>query len=87
MPMFDYKCYVCGTELQNNFVLNYKEVVECKKCGNGMARLFPDSFTPDVFPSEGITIEHAASEPITFRSKKEMREYERKHNCEFGALL
>ena len=79
MPLYDLKCLKCGNELKEHFCRTYGELVQCEGCGEVMQRM-PVKFCPDVFPKEGVFLEHVSSEGKTFFSKEEMREFEKKHD-------
>ena len=84
MPTYDFKCQTCGKRLDNQFQPMSADNPEC--CGEKMETV-PGLCNGYVFPAEGITLEHVASTPQTFYSKKEMVNYANKHNLELGALL
>jgi hypothetical protein len=91
MPIFDYKCPECGGIKKDVFVKHWATPIYCKgQCYSPdkivkMEKL-PSRFFADVFPSEGIFLEHVSPEGKTFHSKKEMRQYAREHDLELGAL-
>ena len=85
MPIYDFKCLKCGKEKKDVFTRSWEEIVKCE-CGKEMQKV-PSRFMPDVFPAEGLHLEHVSPEGKTFHSKKEMRQYEKDHNVELGALL
>ncbi len=89
MPIFDYQCVLCNNIERDIFVHSLNSPVICSKCQGETVRLFPvDSrFVPDVFPTDGIFLEHVSAKGKRFYSKKEMIQYARKHNLELGALL
>jgi predicted nucleic acid-binding Zn ribbon protein len=84
MPIFDYRCDGCGKEKKDEFVAKWDEDVICS-CGRTMEKL-PSLFHADVFPSEGLFLEHVSAEGKTFYSKAEMRQYAKDHDLELGAL-
>ena len=86
--IYDYQCDKCLHKLIDVYVRRMDERVDCPKCENEMTRLFPvDSrFKPYVFPADGIHLEHVSATGKTFYSKKEMRDYAKKHDLELGAL-
>lgn len=88
MPIYDYECLSCKTKETDVFTRSWDEKRKCKACGKIMKRLFPiDSrFYPDIFPAEGIFLEHVSPEGKRFFSKKEMRDYAEEHDLELGAL-
>ncbi len=76
MPIFDYKCENCQNEEKDEFVHRFDATVVCSKCGNVMTKLpcFPNVQT---FPSDGVFLEHVSPEGETFRSRKDMLDYEK----------
>ena len=84
MPIYDFQCS-CGSMKKDEFVRSWKTIVSCDECGAAMKRT-PTQFAPHVFPSDGIHLSNVSSKGKTFYSKKEMREYAKKHDLELGAL-
>lgn len=60
--------------------------IKCSECGTVMMKLVPKLFGADVFPSDGVYLEHVSPEGKTFHSKQEMKDYEKKHKVELGYL-
>jgi len=87
MPTFDYKCPSCHRKIKNEFVHSYKDKVKCIQCGAIMSKLFPDKVFIEAFPNGGIYLEHVGAKGKTFKSKREMRKYEKENNVELGYLL
>jgi len=87
MPLYNYKCLKCQTE-EEEFVFKWDEVVECEECGCQKERQFPDSMGPIGFgwPEGGVTLEHAESQPIHLKSRKDAQDYQRKNNVQLGCL-
>ena len=91
MPIFDFKCPECGTINENVFLKNWFSPRYCEKrinesfCLHKMEKI-PSRFFADVFPPEGIFLEHVSSTGKRFHSKREMRQYAKKHDLELGAL-
>lgn len=85
MPVYDFKCTICGKFKLNELTLSWEEKVLC--CGEPMLREFPLTTNVYSFPSEGITLEHVGPKPVTFHSKSEMRRFAKDKNLELGALL
>ncbi len=88
MPIFDYKCPGCAHIEEDFFVKSWDQIVLCKvgTCKKLKMEKLPSRFFADVFPNGGIFLEHVSSEGKTFHSKKEMRQYAKKHDLELGAL-
>ena len=84
MPMFDVICERCKVELDDIFVPSNGEL-RCPICGY-LVRKKPSRFFPDVFPSDGIFLEHVSATGKRFYSRKEMKEYAKANNLELGAL-
>ena len=90
MPVYDYKCPNCGRKESDRFVHKFDAVVECIQCKAVMKKLFTNSakfVQADVFPSDGVFLEHVSATGKRFFSKKEMRDYEIKNDVELGYLL
>ena len=87
MPIFDFKCPECGKIVKDEFVHKHDATVPCPVCKVRMQKMFVNTFVVDVFPKDGVYLEHVSSTGETFHSKKKMREYERKNNVELGYLL
>lgn len=77
MPIFDYRCDNCKRVSNDVYVEKHDEIVSCVECRVTMEKL-PSLFKPSVFPDDGVTLNHLESSPKTFRSKQEMRDYEKK---------
>lgn len=89
MPVFDFKCPNCGRKMVDEFVHTADTVVKCVQCGAPMKRLFTSSakfVAADVFPSNGVYLEHVSSKGHVFRSKREMYQWEREHSQKLGYL-
>jgi len=86
MPIFDYECGDCGHIKQDVFVKSWKEPVDCIRCACAMTKLCA---VPQMhlIPIDGIHLKHVCPGGKTFHSKREMKEYAKKHNLELGALL
>ena len=87
MPLYDYICPKCKNE-QRDFVWKWEEEVDCEECGELTERQFPTSMGPIGFgwPEGGVTLEHAESQPIHLKTRREAKDYERKHNVQLGCL-
>ncbi len=86
MPVWDFKCSTCGLVLVDQVLHSYDVGVVCPKCGIEMKRQFPTGVQIDVFPEEGVHLEHVSAEGHTFHSKAEMRRYEKEHKVQLGYL-
>jgi predicted nucleic acid-binding Zn ribbon protein len=92
MPVYDYvcnnkNCKSFGKRADNVFVHRHVDTIKCKGCNKTMTRLFPNSVSLDIIPSEGIFIRDASPQGVVFHSKSEMRDYQKKHNVQLSALL
>lgn len=78
MPIYDLACndHVCGNKMEFYTKGFNAEFPHCPECGSDMHTV-PSLFKPDVFPSEGVFLEHASAKGETFHSKKEMRDFEK----------
>ena len=85
MPIYDYKCE-CGEEKKDEFVFSWDTVITCDKCKKPMIKLFSGFRFPHTFPKNGIFLEHVSPEGKLFHSKKEMKDYAKKHDLQLGAL-
>lgn len=85
--MYDYLCHVCDTQEQH-FVHKREDEVTCEKCGEPKHRLFNTKLGPINFgwPEDGITLEHVGPEPVHFNTRKEAKEYAKKHDLQLGCL-
>ncbi len=86
MPVFDYKCPSCERKIIDEYVSHYKNKVKCKQCGANMSKLVPIRVNADVFPAEGVYLEHVSATGKTFYSKKEMRTFEKENKMELHYL-
>jgi putative FmdB family regulatory protein len=85
MPIYDLKCPSCNHILRNEYRRSPDEKIKCPRC-RALTKRLVCSFSPHVFPSEGIFLEHASPEGKRFFSKREMREYEKKTGSMIGML-
>lgn len=83
MPIYDYQCE-CGAEKKDEFVQAWDTIILCD-CGKQMKKK-PSRFFPDVFPADGIFLEHVSPTGQRFHSKKEMRKFAKDNDLELGAL-
>ncbi len=86
MPIFDYKCDRCVWVVKDLFVSNWDNLVICRKCGSNMTKLccVPQMH---IIPADGIHLKHVCPGGKTFHSKRDMKQYAKKHDLELGALL
>ncbi len=87
MPIYDFLCSTCGRKKPDEFVHKVDAEVKCVQCGAVMKRLFPNKVNIQVFPSDGVFLEHVSAEGKRFFSKGEMRRYEIDNDVELGHLL
>lgn len=83
-PIYDFKCPECGKEKKDVFTKSWEEAIKCD-CKKEMNKK-PSLFVPNVFPKDGIFLEHVSSEGKLFHSKQEMKDYARENDLELGAL-
>ncbi len=86
MPIYDFKCPVCGTKRKDVFTKSWDEKVLCPgSCGFPMDKI-PSLMVPHTFPADGIFLEHVSSEGKLFHSKQEMKDYAKTNDIEIGYL-
>jgi len=85
MPIYDMKCVTCGRVEKDVFTRSWEEEVTCTSDGGKMEKI-PARFFADVFPADGIFLEHVSPEGRLFHSKKEMKAYAKEHDLQLGAL-
>ena len=84
MPLYDLMCPECGNTEIDHYCSMHDDLPKC--CGKFMIKQVPTGIQSG-FPEFGITLTNVEEKPVHFTSKRQMREYERKHNVELGALL
>jgi len=84
MPLYDYKCDACGSELKDVLQRFDDDDMTCE-CGALMSRV-PGMFNAHIFPSDGIFLRHVSAKGERFYSKQEMKDYARKHDLQLGVL-
>lgn len=87
MPLYEYKCDACDfddSEIRDVDDRNLPKI--CSKCGCEMRRVYSFSGGIDVFPADGIFLEHVSPDGKRFFSKQEMKDYEKKHDMTIGML-
>lgn len=95
MPLYSHRCSKCQVRVDDFRPMSESgKDLECPKCGKLMDREYSSgSFQrPEMnsFRGDGLTLEHINVEgegPLTFKSKRKLREYCEKHGLESGALL
>jgi len=94
MPLFDYRCSVCGHVEER--LVRQSEVDQVIGCSNtwdrdfaceGVMHKMPCVPNMHIFPKDGIHLSNVSAEGKTFYSKNEMKKYARENNLELGALL
>lgn len=85
MPIYDLICPKCKKRKLDVFAKSWEDRGQCDDCKVNMD-IIPSLFTPDVFPAEGIFLEHVSPNGHRFYSKKEMQLYAKEHDLELGAL-
>jgi len=86
MPIRVYVCKKCGVR-QENFYHHYEiQEIKCPLCKKQMIRPITENMArPDYW--KPITLEHIADTPLTFNTRKELRDYCKKHQVSSAALL
>ncbi len=85
MPIYDLKCPSCEAVKRDVYCRHYEEKVKCSSCQAVMRRLV-SRFNADVFPADGIFLEHVGARGKLFRSKQEMRDHEKATGDMLGCL-
>jgi hypothetical protein len=78
MPLFDMKCGNCGL-VENDVLLTRYDSPHVCRCGTKMSRV-PGAVVPRCFPSDGVFLEHVSPTGETFHNRREIKEFERKHD-------
>lgn len=91
MPSFDFECVKCGKVVEE-FFMNFRKMKPPKCCDVEMKRLYTLAVTQKhklatIFPVDGVTLEHLPDGPKHFDSYKKMKNYAKKNNLEFQAVL
>jgi transposase len=84
--LYDYVCSNCGVTVEK-LVDHIDDIVKCDKCKCDMSRCYPSSVNIDIFPTDGIHLEHVGPKGKTFYSKREMIKFANNNKLELGALL
>jgi hypothetical protein len=86
MPRFDFKCPDCDSIKTDVYVKKAGCWIKCK-CGcRKMIRLLSRIGRVDVFPANGVYLEHVSAKGKTFYSKHEMRQFEKENKMELHYL-
>ena len=86
MPLYDLVCPNCDKVDSDVLLRSPSESHICSRCSTVMRRIFPTSVNVHIWPSDGVFLEHVSNKGKTFYSKKEMKEYAKKHNMEIAML-
>ena len=86
MPIFDFKCKCCYKITKDVYLRKFDEKVKCTRCRSEMSKLVPNKIHADVFPADGVFLEHVSAEGKRFFSKKEMKKYAKDNKLELGYL-
>lgn len=88
MPIYVFKCFRCGRVFEE-FFRKIEDDPAGPVCGhcNFITKQVVAQPGRDIFPPEGVTLEHVAATPRHFKSYPEMHRYAKEHNMELGALL
>lgn len=84
MPLYDLQCDACGKGVVD-VLMTWNDTKPCPECGSPMCKV-PGCPVPHIFPKDGIFLKHVSSEGKRFHSKREMKNYAKKHDLELGAL-
>lgn len=85
MPIYDFRCPECGKKKLDVFTKHWEDIEHCEDCNIDMEKI-PSLIVPNVFPADGIFLEHVSANGKRFFSKKEMQLYAKTHDLELGAL-
>ncbi len=86
MPIFDYICPNCRSVKRDVLTRIRSKEVKCSRCRDAMKRLVPTGVQADVFPADGVYLEHVSANGETFHSKGEMKRYAKENKLELGYL-
>ena len=87
MPLYEFICNNCGRESSDILPFSKSNSIKkCLSCGAFMMRKISIGVHVDVFPAEGIHLEHVSADGKTFYSKQEMRQFENEHDVTIGML-
>ena len=86
MPQYAFVCS-CGNEEIDILPFEESEKVrKCSRCKCVMIKKISFGVVADIFPAEGIHLEHVCPDGKTFYSKQEMRQFEDKNGMTIGML-
>jgi len=89
VPIYDFLCKSCGCKDADVFFHSWKYSDvdrKCPSCGAIMVKCISTGVVADIFPAEGIYLEHVSAEGKTFYSKQEMRQFEKTHDMTIGMI-
>ncbi len=88
MPIYEFQCGRCK-KIEEKFFKKIEESPEGPVCGscNFIMKFVISQPGKDIFPFEGVTLEHVESTPKHFKSYSEMKKYAKEHDMELGAVL
>jgi len=80
MPLYPFKCPKCEKEVDIYSTVENRDSTQiCLDCKTFMTRQIITSQAIEIFKEE--VWEHIANDPITIRSKKQLKEECKKHGC------
>ena len=86
MPLYPHRCSKCNREVEVVAEIKDRNKRQtCPSCGRKMKRLVVVRFYDEVWGP--ITLDHIADEPMTFTSKKQLRDECNKRHVDSSALL
>ncbi len=86
MPLYSYKCPECSHTDEFFHRMEDRDKQFCPECDHKMDRpVVANACMVEIW--KPLTLEHIADEPMTFNSKKELRDYCKKSKCQSAALL
>ncbi len=88
MPIYEFICARCGKKEEKLFK-KIDAAPQAPVCGHCNFIMTQAVARPgrDIFPSDGLTLEHVERTPRHFKSYTEMKQYAKKRNLELGAIL
>lgn len=88
MPIYVFKCNRCKKVFEEFFrrIEENPQGPVCAHC-NFITKQIVAQPGRDIFPPEGVTLEHVEATPRHFKSYGEMKRYAKDHDMELGAVL